>query len=125
MQELNMQEVEMVAGGATTGFFDSIGGALLGIFAGAMGVAWRGSTQSMIVGQGGLGALINPVLGFMIGSFGTIWGAVYGLVNGLAQGTGSQVQALGDVWNDIMGMPGSQTGQGYTGGLLGGGQGPR
>ncbi|MDF3934565.1 hypothetical protein [Pseudomonas citronellolis] len=127
MQELNSNEIEMVAGGATTGFFDSIGGAILGIIAGAMGTAWRGATMSLRGGSG-LGAILNPVAGVVVGAFGTIWGAVYGLFNGAAQGTGSQVQALGDVWNDIIGLPGSATGQGSQSGFLGGGgsqHGPR
>ncbi|MED5607022.1 MULTISPECIES: hypothetical protein [Pseudomonas] len=125
MQELNSQELEMIAGGATTGILDSIGGGLLGIFAGAMGTAWRGGTIA-INNFGGIGHILAPAAGIIVGAFGTIWGAVFGLINGIAQGTGSQVQALGDVWNDIIGLPGSATGQGYDGYLGGGtGNGPR
>ncbi|SDH82301.1 hypothetical protein [Pseudomonas panipatensis] len=127
MQELNMQEVEMVAGGVTTGFFDSIGGAILGTVAGAMGAAWRGATMSLRGGSG-IGAILNPVAGIITGAAGTLWGAVFGLVNGLTQGSQAQVQAMGDVWNDIIGLPSSSTGQGSPSTqMIGGGSqhGPR
>jgi hypothetical protein len=105
MKELNGQELEMVAGGASSGFLDSIGGALFGTLSGALGGITQG--LSSLLGGNPIGAILNVTVG-------TIFGAISGLFNGLAQGTSSQLQSLGS----LLGNP-------FSGNNSGSGNGPR
>jgi len=101
MKELTIAETELVSGAASTGFLDSIGGAVVGMIAGAMGVAW--SCYNISANTDGVtSGILAPAQGVIGGLFGGIWGAVFGLVVGAAEGTTDSVARADAVWTNIL-----------------------
>jgi hypothetical protein len=101
MKELTIAETELVSGAASTGFLDSIGGAVIGMVAGGMGVAWAGYNISSNT-NGVTSGILAPAQGVIGGLFGAIWGAAFGLVIGAAEGTADSINRADAVWNNII-----------------------
>lgn len=101
MKELTIAETELVSGAASTGLFDSIGGATVGMIAGAMGVAW--SCYNISANTDGVtSGILAPAQGVIGGLFGGIWGAVFGLVVGAAEGTTDSLARADAIWGNII-----------------------
>jgi len=101
MKELNVAETHLVSGAASTGLLDSIGGAITGMIAGAMGVAW--SCYNISANTDGVtSGILAPAQAVLGGLFGGIWGAVFGLVVGAAEGTTDSLARADSVWNNII-----------------------
>lgn len=101
MKELTVAETELVSGAASTGILDSIGGAVIGMFAGGMGVAWAGWNISANT-NGVTSGILAPAQGVLGGLFGGIWGVVFGLVVGAAEGTADSMARTDSVWTNIL-----------------------
>jgi len=101
MKELTIAETEFVSGAAANGFFDTISGAIIGMVAGGMGVAWAGYNISSNT-NGVTSGILAPVQGLIGGLLGAIWGAVFGLVIGAADGTAVSLIRAYAVWNNIV-----------------------
>lgn len=99
MEELTAAQMRSVSGGAAQNIFDSIGGAVFGAVAGAMGVAW--SCYNVSTKTSGLSGILAPVQVVIGGTFGAIWGGVFGLVGGLAIGTEGAIMRVEEVWDNI------------------------
>lgn len=101
MKELSIAETQLVSGAASTGFLDSIGGGVVGMVAGAMGVAW--SCYNISANTDGVtSGVLAPAQGVLGGLFGGIWGAVFGLVVGIAEGTTDSLARADAVWSNIL-----------------------
>ncbi|WP_312063118.1 hypothetical protein [Pantoea septica] len=101
MKELSIAQTHLVSGAAASDLFDSIGGAITGMIAGAMGVAW--SCYNISANTNGVTSVIlAPAQTIIGGLFGGIWGTVYGLVVGAAEGTADSLARADAVWNDII-----------------------
>jgi hypothetical protein len=99
MKELTSAQMSAVSGGASKNIFDSIGGAVIGAAAGAMGVAW--SCYNVSTKSPGLSGILAPVQAVIGGTFGAIWGGVFGLVGGLATGIDEAIIRAEEVWDNI------------------------
>ncbi|MDW8846183.1 hypothetical protein SD961_09825 [Erwinia sp. MMLR14_017] len=101
MKELSIAETQMVSGAASTGLLDSIGGAVIGTIAGAMGVAW--SCYNISANTNGVSSgILAPAQGVIGGLFGGIWGAVFGLVTGAGEGITDSLARADSVWTNIL-----------------------